>query len=278
MNEETNVIEEQDAPIDEGTGEGISDADLDAMWADDDGDDFVEQDAEEVADQPVEEQPETQGETQPAEAEAEATDADQYLELKHLDEVKKVTKDEAKVLAQKGMDYDRIRGKLNEAETNNKKLQEYADFLTEIKGDFATVEDLMADTRARMLSEKEKISYDEAKAKLAAQADQQKAKQDAAPSRDEILESIRQESYKEMLKAYPDVKPADIPKEVWDDMQTTNSLVASYAKYEAKKLAEENKVLKQNSKNKARSTGSMKTSGNTGYTDEIDEMWYSDDD
>ena len=40
--------------------------------------------------------------------------ADQFT-LKHLDEVKVVGRDEVVSLAQKGMDYDRIRGKLNEA-------------------------------------------------------------------------------------------------------------------------------------------------------------------
>lgn len=38
---------------------------------------------------------------------------DQF-ELKHLGEIKKVTRDEVIALAQKGMDYDRIRGRLDE--------------------------------------------------------------------------------------------------------------------------------------------------------------------
>lgn len=41
------------------------------------------------------------------------------FQLKHLDEVKTVNRDEVIVLAQKGMDYDRIRGKYDELITEN---------------------------------------------------------------------------------------------------------------------------------------------------------------
>ena len=272
----TEVIEES-APVEE-VVEGFTDAELDAMWNDDDGGDyeFVETESEAEADQqsaePVEE------ETQPAETEqpqGESADQD-YLELKHLDEVRKVTKDEAKVLAQKGMDYDRIRGKLGDAENEISKLQKYESFLKEIQGDFKSLEDLMMDTRARVKADKDGISYEDA-LKQVKEANQQKAPEQPQVDESTIIQRIRKASFEEFAREHPDIKPSDIPKEVWDDLEKTNNLTASYSRYEAKKIKEENAVLKKNAENKARSIGSMKSAGNKSQRDEIDEMWYDDD-
>ena len=278
MDELTNVNEavEESAPVEESTAEGFTDAELDAMWDSDDDEEFVEPESDEAdqqSEEPVEEA------TEPTEVEQpEADGADQYLELKHFDEVRKVTKDEAKELAQKGMDYDRIRGKLNEANTNIEKLQKYEQFLNELKGGFNSIEDLMDDTRARLLSDKEGITKEQALARVQSarqQAEQQQSKNQVDIN--SVLETMRRESLTAFKQAYPDVKAKDIPQEVWDDMRSTNSLVASYAKYVAKKLTEENATLKKNAENKARSTGSMKSSGNNSQRDEIDDMWYDDD-
>lgn len=272
----TEVIEES-APAEE-VVEGFTDAELDAMWNDDDDDGFVETDTAEEADQQTTEPAETE-EAEPTEVEQPQDDgADQYLELKHFDEVKKVTKEEAKELAQKGMDYDRIRGKLNEANTNIEKLQKYEQFLNELKGGFSSIEALMDDTRARLLSDKEGITKEQALARVQSarqQAEQQQSKNQVDIN--SVLETMRRESLTAFKQAYPEVKAKDIPQEVWDDMRNTNNLVASYAKYVAKKLTEENATLKKNAENKARSTGSMKSSGNKSQRDEIDDMWYDDD-
>ena len=280
MDEMVNSVDvlEEAAPAVEETAADISDADFDAMWADDDSNDdaFAEEVSEEVADQPAEET--ATEETEPTESEAQPETPDQdYLELKHFDEVKKVNKDEAKVLAQKGMDYDRIRGKLDEATALNAKLQKYEDFLNELKGGFNSIDDLMNDTRARLIADKEGITREQALERVKS-ANQQKeqAQQQAQFNRNAVYEEMRRESLTAFLSAFPGVKAADIPQEVWDDMKTTNNLVASYAKYQAKKLADENAVLKKNAENKARSTGSMKSAGKP-QRDEIDAMWYEDD-
>lgn len=273
----TEVIEESAAA--EEVVEGLTDAELDAMWADDDDDGFVETDTVEEADQQTTEPVETE-EAEPTETEQPKDDgADQYLELKHLGEVKKVTKDEATVLAQKGMDYDRIHGKLDEANTELAKLKGYESFLKELQGDFATIEDLMNDTRARVKADKEGISYEDALAKV---KEANKPKEEPAPqptiTKESVFEQMAQESITAFLQKYPTVKADKIPKEVWDDMQLTHNLVASYERYTAmQKLAQENETLRKNAENKARSIGSMKSSGSKSQRDEIDEMWYDDD-
>lgn len=273
----TEVIEESAAA--EEVVEGLTDAELDAMWNDDDDDGFVETDTVEEADQQTTEPVETE-EAEPTETEQPKDDgADQYLELKHLGEVKKVTKDEATVLAQKGMDYDRIHGKLDEANTELAKLKGYESFLKELQGDFASIEDLMNDTRARVKADKEGISYEDALAKV---KEANKPKEEPAPqptiTKESVFEQMAQESITAFLQKYPTVKADKIPKEVWDDMQITHNLVASYERYTAmQKLAQENETLRKNAENKARSIGSMKSSGSKSQRDEIDEMWYDDD-
>lgn len=281
MDEMTNeaVVAEETTPVEEVEAEGLSDAEFDSLWDEEDGGDygFVESESEAEADQQSEEQVETETteQTETEQSDTESPDQD-YLELKHLDEVKKVSKDEAKVLAQKGMDYDRIRGKLGEADNVIKKLQTYEEFLKEIQGDFPTIEDLMNDTRARVKADKEGISYEDALAKIK-ETNQSK---EAAPAVDEgaVIQKIRKASFEEFAREHPEVKPTDIPKEVWEDLEKTNNLSASYAKYEAKKLKEENETLKKNAKNKSRSTGSMRSSGNASYEkSEFDRVMDEDD-
>lgn len=274
MDELTNVNEvvEESAPVEESTAEGFTDAELDAMWADDDDDGFVETDTAEEADQQTTEPAETE-EAEPTEVEQPQDDgADQYLELKHFDEVKKVTKEEAKELAQKGMDYDRIRGKLNDANSELEKFKQYETFLNEIKGDFNSIEDLMDDTRARLAMDKEGITYEKALEKV-----KTVNQPNTATDKEAVLKELRESSIQSFALAHPDLSPNDIPEEVWKDVMVTNNMDASYAKYQAKKLAEENAVLKKNAENKARSIGSMKSAGNKSQRDEIDEMWYDDD-
>lgn len=274
-----NEVVEDVVPVDEGTDEGLSDAEFDAIW-DDDNDEplFAEQGTDEPEDQPEPEPAKTE-ETEPTEAkQPDGQDTDQYLELKHFDEVKKVTKDEARVLAQKGMDYDRIRNKLGEAEEANAKLQKYESFLNEIKGDFATLDDLMNDTRARVMADKENISYEDALKKVKEANQQPEPKKEPEVDMNAVIQQIRKQSFQEFAQTYPDVKPTDIPKEVWEDLEKTNNLLASYVKYEAKKIKDENAVLKKNAENKSRSVGSMKSSGNsTLERSEFDRILEEDD-
>lgn len=287
---EENTVEVQ---VDDGSANYTEDVLFDG-W--DDDVDFPKEEAAEketvTEDQPTEsehqpeETPTVQEEapkTEEPKTEEPKPDTDQYLELKHLDEVRKVSKDEAKVLAQKGMDYDRIRGKLGEAEEANTRLKKYEDFLNEIKGDFATLDDLMTDTRAKIMSDKDGISYEDAvtKVKAAHQQSEQKPQQETGES---AIQQIRKASYQQFAQAYPNVLPKDIPQEVWQDMELTNNLVASYERYNEKKQFESTKTelanlkaeieaLKQNKINEEKAVGSLKTAGSTKTVDKYLEGW-----
>lgn len=293
---EDNLVEVQ---VDEGSENFTEDVLFDG-WDDDVAvpDTDTTEEVTEPADQPAE--PETQPEETPAvqetapvteepKKEEPAPDTDQWLELKHLDEVRKVSKDEAKVLAQKGMDYDRIRGKLDEATNANAKLKVYEDFLTEIKGNFNTVEDLMVDTRAKILADKENISYDDAvsKVKAANQQAEQKAQEQQQPQygSEDFIQQMKQRSYVAFAHKHPDILPKDIPVEVWEDVNTnTYNLETSYERYLAKNelantktelanMKAEIEALKQNKINEERAVGSLKTAGAAKTTDKYLEGW-----
>lgn len=75
----------------------------------------------------------------------------------------------------------------------------------------------------------------------------------------------------EFLDAYPDVKPEDVPVEVWVEVNKGRNLLEAYVRYENKRLKEEmakfqqqQQVQQANEKNAASSTGSAKSSGATG--------------
>ena len=77
--------------------------------------------------------------------------------------------------------------------------------------------------------------------------------------------------YTDFLEAYPDVKPEDIPVEVWKEHKAGRNLLDAYVRYENKRLKDEmakyqtqQQIEQANSKNAASSTGSAKTSGKTG--------------
>ena len=259
----SNVSEEADEPNDSDSAE------------DDSGD----------ADQPAEEsEPEAEGKeqakTEPAdvsENEEKAEDADQYLELKHLDEVRKVNKEQAKELAQKGLDYDRVRSERDTMKSDYQTLKSYEAFLNELKGDFPSIEALMNDTRARLLSDKEGISYADAMAKV---QNAKPATQKAAPNK----ATEGNDAVQKFVEKYPHVKAEEIPQSVWDEVRETGDLVSAYGKYENSKkddeiasLRKEIEVLKQNSKNERRSAGSSGSSGKTGAKSMIQSMWEADD-
>ena len=286
--ENTNTPEEE---IEESQSEGVeAEADEDGWpteWGENTVDDGSEEGepeaAEPEADQPTEEQePEKKGEEPKPEEpapEQKPEEEDQFLELKHMDQVKKVNREEAKALAQKGLDYDRIRGERDSMKAEHGKLKEYESFLNELKGDFPSIEAMMTDTRARMIAEKEGISYADAVAKakvLHPEQGQPDAKRENQPQENPAVQRF--------VQLYPGVKAEDIPQSVWDEVKKTGDLVSAYQSYERQKQAYEitslkNEIatLKQNQRNASRSPGSMSSSGKNQGKSLIQQLWDEDD-
>lgn len=294
------------APVNEGT----PDFDDDAFFDDIDLSDIKADEAEETGNEKqetpaeTEDQPEAdqQKETEPEQQEQEDGASDEqkseetqegenqpFMELKRFGEVTKVNREQATVLAQKGLDYDHVRG---ERDTAKERVAELEGFLTELAAPSnMSIEDLMDATRAELLANKEGI--DQSVALQRVKLDRERKAFDAQKQNAQREELAKQEQKQRIdadnaafQRAFPNVKMSEVPKEVWEMMlKEGESLVSSYARFTAKALAEENEKLKsdletakQNFDNKQRSTGSQKSAGNAQKkSDPIDDDWYSGD-
>ena len=255
----------------------------DVTWGDASDEDSEDELAEpEDEDKPVEpEKPSEEADKSEASEPEQADDADEYLEVKFLHETRKVGKEEAKTLVQKGLNYDHVVEERDTMRADYDKLKGYENFLNELKGEFPTVEALIDDTRARMLADKEGISYADATAKVKNMYPEQPAK----PEKPSSNQTMGDDAVQKFVAKYPNVKAEDIPAEVWDEVRETGDLLGAYEKNVAFKerdnriaaLEAEIKTLKQNSKNAARSAGSASSSGNTSAKSKIQQLWEEDD-
>lgn len=272
--------------------EETSEVDLSAFDAGWDNDDYTNgYEAEESVDEVESEEAEAdQQEAEVADAsnateeteqskEQEAKEADQRFELKHLDEVKEVGRDEVIALAQKGMDYDRKVPKLNS------KIADYEAFLKELaEPSGLSIEELIDTTRARMLQTKEAQEgreLDDMGALLKVQSQRAESKKDdnSGNTTDTQTEQDTKRNndaeFKRFIAARPDVKAENIPQSVWDAFTRTGDLLGSYMIYENAELQKKLNALETNKKNERRSTGSRKNSGSASPIDAFDEGWDS---
>ena len=246
-----------------------------------------EEEPEEAAEEIPEEEPEDQTdqseEAEPAEEEvgeepaAEEQPSDQTFTLKHLGETKDYSRDETITLAQKGLDYDRIRTERDALKAEKASLQDHEDFLKELAELAGTsIEDLMLDTKARLVVADEKkkgndISFEQARYRV-----QTEAKAKPAPAI-----SKREESFQWFVRNFPGVE--DIPPEVWAEFGDGSQvdLSVAYQKHidnaelrktqeQLRELQEKFKTLEQNEKNKKRSTGSRRSNGSPPIDHDLD--------
>lgn len=276
MNDESMEVTELEAGAEQGelTGESSVDSAYDDFLFDGWGDDSeVGEESEEAADSEDETSAEYEETDQSEEYDSETDEqshesrepkknADQRFKLKHFDEIREVGLDEMTALAQKGMDYDRIR-----EERDN--LKAGTDFHEEFLKEFAetigiSVDELIENSYADMEKRKaenegRRISDDDARNAAKSKIASKTKKKEEPPKEDG--QSAQRKMIVEFVTAYPDVKPEDIPNAVWDEAVKTGNLAGAYARYENKQLKKRIETLENNNKNKARSTGSRKSAG-----------------
>nr|DAK51329.1 MAG TPA: hypothetical protein [Caudoviricetes sp.] len=284
-------------------GAGITEADLAAFDTDwnetaPDEDDFdlsddtsdAESDTEDAAeseDTGSEEDTTTEepAESETPEKEDEQTETEEQQEekghqlytLKTPKGEKQCSLDEVLVYANKGMDYDGMR-------QDRDRLR---DFLKEMAAPLnLSVEELIDNTRARMLIQQKKEAGEELSEMEALTIIQRNRaeKQAEAQATDEKAanEAAKAQMIRAFVNEFPDVKATDIPADVWAECNRTGDLAGAYRKYadglkdsEIKRLKKENETLKQNQKNKDRSTGPRRSAGAATPKDPFDEAWDS---
>jgi len=244
-----------------------------------------EQKAEETPAPETEKAPETEAEPK----------ADPPFVLKHLDEVKEVNRDEVIELAQKGLDYDRIRQKYDAGKEAIEWHAANADsvrWLEEIaKEQGMTFGQLVDSTRAQIMANRtgqplsvcQGIVANERKAaELEAQKKALESKNSASDA-EAAAKAKMEADIQAFTKAYPEQArdPKALPKEVWDAVHNGDTLLNAYRAYENKQLKAQLEQQKadaerraQEEKNKARSTGSQSSQGKKAEMDAFDALWY----
>lgn len=176
-------------------------------------------------------------------------------------------------LLQKGVDYDRIRTKYDEA----KPVMEVFSGLAKANG--MTVEEYVRVVRAAVkkadgMSEAEAdraIELEDREAAVAAREAEQQENEAAASQQSERIGA----DLREFAAAFPDAykqaetNPETIPQSVWEDVRSGLSLTAAYARYAvesansaARAAQAQANAAALNRKNSARSAGSMQSAGN----------------
>lgn len=273
------------------------DAALESAWGgdDDDGADTMDT-AEQGADQLSAEQEATPASEQPGEQPA----ADQLQEgqadqqapelftLRNREETRQVTREELIAMAQKGWDYDAVRQERDQlrqergqtapvmnyfnqrAQQHNMTPVQYLEALQKQELMRQGLTEQQADTKMAM--ERQRADLDAREASVRQKEEQQNSvlrkAQESAQARKSEIDSF--------LKAFPGVKPTDIPKEVWASVREGQSLTNAYVMHENRRLQAELAAERQNKDNRQRTPGAM--GGNSaGELDELDRYWAEDD-
>lgn len=243
------------------------------------------------ADQPTHGEAEQADGAEPAE-DVTPDEGDQTFTLNYLGAEKVVSKDEAVTLAQKGMDYDRIRQRHEETLSDLTTAKDKLSFFEQIAGSQGkTLDQFIDEVAAEQLAAREGIDPAVALGRVQIererkQLEAEKAKLAKGADEKATAEKNRQADIEAFQKEYPDVfaklatdKNA-IPAAVWEDVNKGESLVAAYAKYERAQLKAElerakaeAEQIKQKQINKSRSTGSQATKGAGSERDLIDMLW-----
>lgn len=212
--------------------------------------------------------------------------------LNHMGQAVTISEADVPFLAQKALDYDRIRASYDEArpvmdlfrgfaQQAGLSVQEYVGRLRTQAKQMEGLDEQAARQAVEMEDREARISIKEAEESRRQKAAQRV--QAAQAQRQERINADVQEFISVFPNAALDFK--SIPQEVWDAVNGGMSLVAAYARYNstqtnaaAQKAEEERQrqdaVQRQNSRNAAASTGSMKSAGqNHGPKDPFLEGW-----
>ena len=255
----------------------------------DNGEVQVQPDADSQADQQAK-QADGTGADVSGEPQTQQAEADQSFVLKHLDETRNVNRAEVIELAQKGMDYDRIRESydaykgLGDAAT----LREYKEFLEEMANG-KPVSEMMDAIRISALvnqgmdesiaAEKIKLDRDRRAFERERQAAQAKAEESAKAQKEvDDRKKWEQDCISDFAKQFPNVQPKDVPKSVWDAFAKGETLVSAYRGFRMTELEKQLAAKEQAADNASRSVGSRLTSGKVEKEDDSFFVGWDDED
>lgn len=105
---------------------------------------------------------------------------------------------------------------------------------------------------------------------LIAAAEQGLSKANGAARREQAAGRVPDgDVYQTFLDEYPDIRPNDIPPEVWDAANQSGDLLGAYRVYEIRKLRQQLEDMQKNADNRRMDVGSARSDGETKVTDPI---------
>lgn len=271
----------------------IMDADIDAEWDDAEGTPEAPVTPEPAPKEETPAEPEKAPESAPEEpAKAEAPE---LFTLKRMGETRQVGRDDLIAMAQKGWDYDAVKQERDQL----RQYRQDADPALELVKTAAAESGMDVagyinwcrqqsfmrhgmneqDAKNKVAMENERAELDRRQAAITAQEQAQTSAQAQAAQRQERIRA----DIASFNRAYPNVDPKSISKEVWDAVQQGESLTNAYTMSENKRLQaelnakqQELDAERQNKANQAKTPGSL--GGNVAAElDEIDRLWGEDD-
>lgn len=266
------------------------DAGFDAGWSQEESPaEALPESAEETTEAKPEEGQEPENDTGESQREAEAGQTEPQAQpeqgaapvqpavfhVKYMDEEKTVTAAEAPALIQKGMDYDRIRVKYDEAKPVMEFMSRYARQANMTMAEYLDYLRIEEKKQSGMPEEdaRRAVELDNREARVQ-EAETEAAQAAARENQRSAAESRMKADITEFLQEHPDVKPTEIPREVWDMVRSGSSLTRAYDRYTINQLRIANAAAKQRSANAAKSTGSMRSAGEENKTrDPFEEGW-----
>ena len=218
--------------------------------------------AEDNSDTPQEE--EVAAETENIEAETVEEEASKpFLEIKYNHETRGLTQDEARELAQKGMNYDRFYGDLYElANMNGMSVSDYINSLRDTQTRFEINKEVRALQKQYPNADKEML---EELATRRFNESQSQRIRDAQESQQREDDSMRKEMERQLdvfEKHFPDVDPQKLDQKVFDYMAQGYTLLEAYTIWaDAQKDTPQARVSRKNEENRKRSMGNTSNVG-----------------
>lgn len=203
--------------------------------------------------------------TQVEEEKTEPTQVEPFLDIVYNKETKNLSKEEARTLAQKGMNYDHLKERYAPIEElarlNGMDVQTFIKSLNdtqmqfELEKEMNSLKQQFPDTNEEVLKE---LAQSRAQGRVATQKAQFQSEQqakvnavDAQVHRD--LEMFKQE--------FPDVDFTNLPDEVMSNVRNGLPLVSAYYKYLRVQDANKQKIDQQNKVNQSKALGNTSNAG-----------------
>lgn len=239
-------------------------------------------------------------ESEQEEAKQDSADPDTFT-FKHLRETVTLNRKQVEDLLPKGYDYDRVRVQRDELQKQADELRQYkdenaelVDFIRDLaKQSGMSAEQLMDEIRVNQYVQRNNVSQEVARERVAREKAERRLQQQEAQKAPKLTpEQEKKErmnkDIREFFQAFPNVKPDEIDKSVWDGVNQGKSLKDSYQEYlhrkqEAEKDAEiqrlraELEAQKKNQENRAKTIGSQKAGSQEDAKDKFLEAFMSDD-